>query len=423
MNEVPTQYDETQGWREAERRRVQRTRRILAGVLAVLVILLLIASFALLQIFQPVGRVATLGEAKGVSWVRSIYGWGKTSDQQFWGPQGVAIGPDGTIWATTQGQNRVVGFNPDGSLSAMLYQGKNGDPKSPNAFTYPTAVAVDPSGLIYIADQPRNTVWVVSRDNKILHSIFVPTPSSIAVSNNRLVVGSAAGFVIMSPTGQVVKVLGTEGKGINQFNGVRGVAIAKDGTIFAVDQYNNRVSAYDTNGNRKWIVNTGNPGNRKSVAKSIVATASIAPANMQIPAGLTIDGAGRLIVADPFGFDLTVLNAKNGALIAKYGNPGTVDGQFVYPSSVAYDPTHDWFAVADSQNARVQIIRLPDSGGSLASLMNSNLSGPLRACLLPLAFILLVIVLGSINAWLRRRKRRRDEAAAQAQAVPIGTNP
>jgi sugar lactone lactonase YvrE len=423
MNDVPTQYEEPQGWREAERRRIQRTRRILVGVLAVLVVLLLIASFALLQIFQPVGRVASLSEAKGVTWVRSLYGWGTTSDQQFWGPQGVAVGPDGTIWATTQGQNRVVGFNPDGTLSAMLYQGKIGDPKSPNAFTYPTAVAVDPSGLIYIADQPRNTVWVVSRDNRIVRSIYVPTPSSIAVTSDRLVVGSAAGFVILSPTGQVVKVIGTQGKGIDQFQGVRGVAIGKDGTIYVVDQYNNRVSAYDRNGVRKWIINTGSPGNNKAVKNSIVATTSSAPANMQIPAGVTIDGAGRLVIADPFGFDLTVLNAKNGSLIAKYGNPGTIDGQFVYPSSVSYDPQHDWFAVADTQNARVQIIRLPDSGGTALSFVNANLAGPLRACLFPLLLILLVIIVGSINAWLRRRRRRRDEAAAQAPAVPMGSNP
>ncbi len=425
MSDAPTQYDEQQGWREAERRRIQRTRRILIGVLAFLVVLLLIASYTLLQIFQPVGRVASTAEAKGVTWVRSIYGWGKGADQQFWGPQGVAIGPDGTIWVTTQGQNRVVGFNPDGSFSSMLFHGKAGDPKSPNAFTYPTAVAVDPTGLIYIADQPRNMVWVVTRDNRIVRSIYVPIPSSIAVSNDRLVVGSASGFVIMTPAGQVVKVLGTQGKGINQFQGVRGVAIAKDGTIFAVDQYNNRISAYDRNGRRKWILNTGSPGNQKTLKKSVAASAvTSSPANMQIPAGLTIDGAGRLVVADPFGFDLTVLSAKNGSLIAKYGSPGTVDGQFVYPSSVAYDPTRDWFAVADSQNARVQIIRLPDSGGApFAAAINTALTGPLRACLIPLLLILLVIVIAAINAWLRRRRRRRAALAQQHDTATAAGTP
>ncbi len=418
MSDTPIQHEEQMGWREAERLRIKRTRRLLVVALVILVILLLIASYALIQIFQPVGRVASTAEAKGVSWVRSIYGWGKTQDQQFWGPQGVAVGPDGTIWATTQGQNRVVGFNPDGTLAAMLYQGPAGDAKYPNSLSYPTAVAVDGAGLIYVADTPKSRVWVLNRDNQIVRSIFVPTPSALAVSKDRLVVGSASGFVIMTPEGEPIKVIGKQGKGLDEFQGVRGVAIAADGTIFVVDQYNNRVSAYDTNGKRKWIVSTGNAGNDKQLSMSIVASASSAPANMQIPAGMTIDGAGRLLIVDPFGFDITALDAKDGKLIAKYGTPGTVDGQFVYPSDIAYDAARDWFAVTDTQNARVQIIRLPDSGGSGLSAVARGLSGPVRACLIPLALIVLAILAGIIY---RIVKRRREQSAAKKAKAAADT--
>jgi sugar lactone lactonase YvrE len=421
MTDASPELHEVQGWREAERLRIRRTRRTLVVVLVILVVLLLIASFALVQIFKPAGRIASTEEAGGITWVRSIYGWGEGADQQFWGPQGVAIGPDGTIWATTQGQNRVPGFNPDGTPSTMLYQGKNGDSGSPNAFTFPTAVAVDPSGLIYIADQPRSTVWVMSRDNQIVRSIYVPTPSAIAVNSDRLVVGSASGFVIMTPTGTPLKVIGTQGKGIDQFEGVRGAAIGSDGTIYIVDQYNNRVSAYDRNGIRKWIISTGYPGNQKPVASSKSSSsteASSAPeAHMQIPAGVTVDGAGRLVIADPFGFDLTVLNAKNGKLIAKYGAPGTLDGQFVYLSSVAYDPQYDWFAVADAGNARVQIIRIPNSGGSSAATLRRTLAGPLRACIIPLLLLILVLIAGLIYRRIRRRRERRQTLAPQQETV------
>ena len=412
MSDTDIGHEDMSGWREVERRRIRRTRRTLIGVLVVLVILLLIASAWLLSIFQPVGKVASTQESNGVTWVRSIYGWGKSNDQQFWGPQGVTVGSDGTIWATTQAQNRVVGFNPDGSLAAMLYQGGGGNPKFPNAISYPTAVAVDPAGLIYVADQPRSTVWVFSRDNKLVRSMFVPTPSAIAVSKDRLVVGSASGFVIMSPAGKVVKLVGTQGKGKDQFEGVRGVAIAGDGTIYIVDQYNNRLSAYDRDGKRKWIVTTGLPGNKKSAAKSTTASASAETADMQLPAGLTIDGAGRLVVADPFGFDLVVLNASNGKVIARYGAPGTADGQFVYPSSVAYDPSHDWFAVADTQNARVQIVRLPNSGGTSLAGARRVLTGPARACIIPLILILIAIVVGFVYRMLRRRQKSNSTSNA-----------
>jgi sugar lactone lactonase YvrE len=422
MTDTSTQSDEQRGWREVERRRVQRTRRILVGALVVLIVLLLIASYALLQIFQPVGKVASPAESNGVTWVRSIYGWGKAPSEQFVAPQGVGIGPDGIIWATTQGQSRVVGFNPDGSFNAMLYQGPKGDPKYPNAFTFPTAVAVDPSGLIYITDQPRSTVWVMSRDNKIVRSIFVPTPMSVAVSNDRLVVGSASGFVVLTPTGQVIKVVGTQGKGIDQFQAVRGVLIGKDGTIFVTDQFNNRLSAYDRNGVRKWIIVLGNPGNQQQVKKSTKSRESSAVADMQIPAGMTMDGAGRIVIADPFGFDFGVFDAKNGKILAKYGNPGTSDGQFVYPSDISYDPAHDWFAVADTQNGRVQIIRIPNSGGTALSGVNRALTGPIRACIIPLLLIVLTIVGGIIYRVLNRRKRRAaasEADGAEAEQEPV----
>src|SRR5580698_9716947 len=36
-----------------------------------------------------------------------------------------------------------------------------------------------------------------------------------------------------------------------------------------------------------------------------------------------------------------------------------------YPTGIAYDKTRDWFAVADTSNNRVQIIRLPGTGGGV----------------------------------------------------------
>ena len=77
MTDSPIRDIEAEDWREAERHRVVRTRRALAAVLVVLAILLLIASLALVQIFQPVGKVANTTDASGLTWVRSIYGWGR----------------------------------------------------------------------------------------------------------------------------------------------------------------------------------------------------------------------------------------------------------------------------------------------------------------------------------------------------------
>jgi sugar lactone lactonase YvrE len=418
MTDPSTRDVTPEQWRNIERARLRRTRRALAVLLAILVLLLLIATSALIRISQPAGRVLNDTDATGMTWVRSIYGWGNTKAQQLQGPQGVAVGPDGVIWATDQSACRVVGFNPDGSYAGMMFLGFRNDPRSPNAMQFPTSVAVDSDNQIFIGDQAGNNVFVMTRDNKLVRKIYVPSPQSVAVSADRLVVGAASGFVILSKTGVPIKVLGSQGKGDKQFMGVRGVAIGKDGSIYVVDQYNNRISSYDRNGNRKWIKATGQAGNQKPVTSSTTATDST---GLQLPSELTIDGLGRLVVVDPFGFDIVVLDPSKGRVLARYGDAGTNDGQFTYPSGIAYDPSRDWFAVADTMNQRVEIVRLPNSGGSAVSGFRRSLSGPLRALLLPLLLLVLLIV-GAI--WWRvlgRRKARRAEetAAQQAAAVPI----
>jgi sugar lactone lactonase YvrE len=401
-------------WNEIERTRLRRTRWALGSLLVILVLLLAAASVALVALSQPPGRPARATDATGMTWVRSIYGWGNTKAEQLQGPQGVAIGPDGVIWATDQGYCRVIGFNPDGSYAGMMYLGMRNDPRSPNAMQYPTSVAVDSDNRIYIGDQAGNNVYIMTRDNKLVRRLFVPTPQSVAVSDDRLVVGAASGFVIMSKAGDPLKVVGKQGKADGEFMGVRGVALGKDGSIYVVDQYNNRISSYDRNGVRKWIKVMGAAGNQKPVASTMNATSTAA---LQLPAQIAIDSAGRLTVVDPFGFNIAVLDAKDGKIVARYGDAGTNDGQFTYPSGIAYDPARDWFAVADTMNQRVEIVRLPDSGGSLQSAVVRNLSGSLRACLLPLLLLLIAIIVGlQWRVANRRRQSRRQTDADFADA-------
>jgi outer membrane protein assembly factor BamB len=201
---------------------------------------------------------------------------------------------------------------------------------------------------------------------------------------------------------------------------VSGIAIGKDGTIYVADQYNNRVSAYTRDGVRKWIRATGKPGNQTSPAETMISEATTAPAQMQLPAGITIDGAGRLVLVDAFGFQLVVLDATNGEFIGRYGDAGVEDGKFVYPSAIAYDSRLDYFAVADTSMQRVQLIRIPGSGGSALAGLNRTLLGPARACLVPLALLVLVIVGGLIYRLTRRR--RLAEAEEGGGVEPAGVS-
>ena len=139
---------------------------------------------------------------------------------------------------------------------------------------------------------------------------------------------------------------------------------------------------------------------------------------LQLPLGLTVDGAGRIVVIDMYESALAVFEAKTGTFVGKYGDYGAQDGQFFYPVSVGYDRGRDWFTVADALNRRVEIVRIPGSSGGLgvAATVKRSLSGPLRACLFP--FLLLLGIAVWLITWVVRRRRAAvdEETGASAAA-------
>lgn len=392
-----------------------RARRILLVLLLILLALLGAATAFLIKLAQPVGKVAVGDDAGGISWKSSIYGYNSKIDGQLNKPNDLAVAPDGTIWVTDQSRGRILGFGPDGQYRRMLFQGPTG--KAKNAFNRPTALAVDEKGDIFIADTAAGEIVHSTPDNKIVAKLSVPTPLDIEVKGDRIVIGSVAGFAIFTKGGVPVKVVGARGKGPDQFDHVAGVTIGDDGTIFAVDQYNNRLSAWDRNGNRKWIRNIGTATNSlevkgsgaMAISRAAAAKKAKSKGNMGLPARVTTDGRGRVVVTDPFGFDLSVFDPKSGDLIAKYGQFGGGEGQFSYNNGIDYDEARDMFAVADTGNSRVQLVTIPDSGGSATAQLRRDLSGRLRALIPP--FLLLVsLLLGlPLFMWWRRRRQRDDE--------------
>lgn len=387
----------------------KRGRRIMVVVLIFLFLLLCSASYLLVRLVIPAGEIATSDEAGGITWVRSIYGWGTGPDQQLERPASVAIDGDGSILVPmVSGTAEVYRFRPDGTLQDF-FAGSEGDGR----VLFPTGVTVGPDNAIYIVQGTQENLLKLSPDGtETLFKLNVATPSAVAVSEDRIVVGAKEGFAILDSEGTPIQVVGTGGTGDDQFDTVSGVALDAAGNVFVVDTYNNRISKYDASGKRLWMVRTGNPGNRQANEGAMsLSTETTAPAAMQTPGAAVLDGNGRLIVIDMLDFSLSVFDPDTGAFLTKYGTFGTEEGKFVYPSGLAYDPQRDWFAIADLGNDRVQIVRIPgSSSSSLVATAKRALTGSLRALFLPLILLLLALVY-----WVYRKVReRRDEKDALA---------
>jgi sugar lactone lactonase YvrE len=402
--------------------RSQRGRRIMALILAVLVLLLGLLTYLLydLLVVPGTGNKTVDGKesTEELEWVSSIYGKSNQTRDLFSQTVSAVPGPDGSIWVTEVNTRLPMHFTADGRYLETV-----GSTDSSIAAQPASRMTVGPDGLLYVCQTAVDEVLVMQPDGTVEGSFTVPQPVSIAVSEDRIAVGSVYGFAILDKTGTPIKVVGGRGKGEGQFDYVHGVAFDDAGNVYVADSYNNRLSAYDRDGNRLWIQTTGSPANTASFSggmltpsEATTATTLVGSDQLQLPLGITVDGAGRIVVSDMYDCTLAVFDAKTGDLIAKYGDAGADDGQFFYPVGVAYDKTHDWFTVADGFNKRVQIVRIPgsSSGPSVIASVKRGLAGPIRACLFPLLLILLAIITYSVVRYLRRRQEEGSQGGVAA---------
>ena len=405
----------------------RRARRVLALVLIILILLLGLSSYLLFRTLR-VPQTTTAGDkpaTAGIEWVRSIYGTSNRSKDLFGQTQVAVPGSDGTIWVTdVLRKSSIMHFSPDGRYLGSL---SSADPSMP--INAPSRLAIGPDGLMYICETTLDRIHVLRPDGTDGGTFTVPQPVSVAVSEDRIAVGSVSGFAVLDKTGKPLGVVGSRGKGPEQFDYVHGIAFGPDGSVYVADSYNNRLSAYESDGTRRWMIRTGIPANAAQVTNNMLQSKETSDAALkgddalQLPLGLTVDGAGRVVVIDMYDCDMAVFDSKTGKLIGKYGDVGAEDGQFFYPVSVSYDTGRDWFTVADAFNRRVEIVRIPGSSsgaGSAAATISRAMAGPLRACAFPLLLLLLAIALFIATHFMRRRRSdgETDELGTSGLAAP-----
>lgn len=390
----------------------KRARRILIIIIILLLLALCGITFLLGRLAIPRDGVATVEASGGLTWVRSIYGWGETPEDQFSTPRELEVASNGDILVTDSGKNVAFRFTPEGQLREMVGM-------QTEVFTGYAPIAQGIDGRLFIGEPQRDRIHVFSSDgNEPLGMISFPRPLDIAYHDGRLLVGSLSGFALLdAETGNPEQVFGKRGQADDQFDTVNGVAFDSQGFIYIADLYNNRISKYDPEGNRIWMTETGAPGNVVDVSGSEAMNESLVDeteSKLQLPADLCIDRAGRVVVIDAFDFTVALFDGETGEFIAKYGAMGGADGQLLYPSSIAYDEQRDWFVVADTGNQRVQILRIDGSspGVDVVGAARRTLAGPLRACLIPLLLLIILVI-----AWVVTRIRRRRRAVVTEHVI------
>jgi sugar lactone lactonase YvrE len=417
---------------DAASSRYARMRLALIALLVILAGLLVAILVFVGNLITPDAPSAeTVERTGGLTWVRSIYGASASAEDQLRSPAHTAIDPDGTIWVTDSVMNRVLGFNPDGSFHGELIAGTPDGGEGMSMLQGPAGIAASEDGEIYVASNTTDLVIVFNGNGEVDRAFEVPSPIQIAVRGDRVFVTSAEGLFLFTPEGEEIARWSSRGVALDQVDMPNGAVIAEDGTLYITDTHNAQVKAFSPDGELEWAVpensaraatleGGGTPpamGDAQASAGTTATGESTATAGvdlastLQLPVGMTMDGAGRLVFADAFAFAIYVVDTNEQAIVARYGDQGQTDGLFNYPTGIAYDPDRDWFAVADTANGRVQIVRIPDSGGSPLAAVRS-VSVPWIVCAVPLA----VLALAGVLAATRRRKKTALEEDSVTRA-------
>ncbi len=382
----------------------------LGVVLALLLVILAGVGYFFVRILVPAGLPARPEANTEMTWVRSIYGYGPSAAEQLLGPSAAAVAPDGTIYATDPQRGRVLAFHPDGTYKGVIATEASGTAQG--GLGRPTDVAVGDDGFVYVSDYANSKVVVFGKDSRFVREWKVTLAMGIDVVGTTVYVRSGGEIVTYATDGTELSRTVRQGRGPGAVTYLAGGITADEKRVYVADALNQSIKAFDVGGNLLWSKSRPSQDVSASLVGTSAPAGAAAPDDLRIdlPQDVVLDGAGRLVAVDAFSYSVLVLDPGTGKIEAAYGDEGQMDGEFGYPSSIAYDAKRDWFVIADTANNRVQIVRIAGSGGGVVSAATRALASPFRVCAVPLASLLLGIIVVYVTRGRRRRQTEPDAA-------------
>jgi len=253
-------------------------------------------------------------------------------------PTGVAVDSTGNVYIADSHNHRIrkVSGGAITTIAGTGTPGYSGDGAAAAAaqLSLPSAVAVDSSGNIYVADT----------NNQRIRKITGTTIATIAGDGEQLYAGdgaAATSAVLDSPTG---------------------VAVDASGNVYIADRHNQRVRMVATGGAISTIAGSG----AASFAGSFAGDgASATAATLARPSDVSVDGAGNVYIADTGNQRIRQVSGGTVATVAGSGQQGfggdsgpAASAILNSPRAVAPDASGN-LTIADKLNQRLRTAALP----------------------------------------------------------------
>ena len=294
--------------------------------LAQLPSLLFAGAFFAILVFRAEAQSYTFSTLAGLAET-----WGSTdgvgSAARFASPRGVAVDGAGNVYVADSFNHTIRRVTPSGAVSTLAglagSAGSRDGTGSGARFNLPFGVAVDGTGLVYVADTHSHTIRKV-------------TPAGVVTT----LAGVAGSF-------------GDTNSGDPRFGRFQlpyGLAVDASGNVFVADYGNNRIRQVGQFGSVDTLAGSRSSGSADGTGSG---------AQFNAPNGVAVDAAGNVYVADTYNH--TVRKVTAGVVTTLAGlavKPGNIDGtgsaaRFSYPASVAVDDAGNLY-VADGESHTIR---------------------------------------------------------------------
>lgn len=293
---------------------------------------------------------------------------------------------------TTVAGNGKVGFYGDGGAATSA------------KLNYPYGITVDGVGNLYIADYSNNRIRKVDTAGKITTvagngtyafcgdggastsaCLYGPSGVTVAGSDNLIIVERDDCRIRRVDSGGIITTV--VGNGTCGFNGDGGpatgaelyypwsAAVDRDGNLYIADYLNNRVRKVDAAGSITTVAGNGAPGFGGDGGLA-------ADAELNSPAGVAVDAAGNLYIAD--SDNDRVRKVDSGGLIDTFAGNGTVgfsgdgraatDASLYHPDDLGFDTAGNLY-ILDYGNNRVRRVHKENADVSIDTVVGNGEAG------------------------------------------------